>query len=83
MIEFVIIALLVSWSAVVVFKKVFPKTAYSVFLNLSQSCERQGWDSLATWLKPAVPAGCGGSCGCSTTDETVKKDSEIHPVKWR
>ena len=31
MVEGLIIAALVSWSALVVFKKLFPKTAYSVF----------------------------------------------------
>ncbi len=35
MIEILIVAALVLWSAVVVFKKVFPKTSGSVFLKLS------------------------------------------------
>ena len=54
MLEFVIVIALVLWSAVVVFKKVFPKTANSVFLYLSDACRKQGWQSLANWLKPAV-----------------------------
>ena len=35
MFEYLIIAVLVLWSALVVFKKVFPKTASSSFLALS------------------------------------------------
>ena len=54
MIEVLIIAALVIWSAVVVFKKVFPKTANSVFMALSNVCHQQGWSTLAKWLKPAM-----------------------------
>ncbi len=35
MLQYLIIAVLVIWSAVVVFKKVFPKTANSAFSALS------------------------------------------------
>lgn len=83
MLEFVIVIALVLWSAVVVFKKVFPKTANSVFLYLSDACRKQGWQSLANWLKPAVVAGCGGSCGCAVTDENEQKKSEVQAVKWK
>ncbi len=41
MIEMIIVTLVVIWSAVVVFKKVFPKTANSVFLSLSHFCEQK------------------------------------------
>ncbi len=70
MIEILIVAVLVLWSAVVVFKKVFPKTSSAVFLRLVQSCaaNRVG-HVLAKWLKPQHVAGCGGSCGCSTDDQ--------------
>ena len=49
MIEILIVAALVIWSAVVVFKKVFPKTSGSVFMSLSTLCEVRGWTRLATW----------------------------------
>ena len=83
MVEGLIIAALVSWSALVVFKKLFPKTAYSVFSRAAQGCEKRGWQHLAKWLQPAMVAGCGGSCGCSATDTPVKKKIEVQSVKWR
>lgn len=83
MIEVVIVAALVIWSAIVVFKKVFPQTANSVFMQLSSLCDTQGWPTLAKWLKPAMVSGCGGSCGCSATQDTVQKKPEIQAVKWK
>ena len=43
MFEYLIVAVLVLWSAVVVFKKVFPQTANAAFLALSNLCQRLGW----------------------------------------
>ena len=54
MFEYLIVAVLVLWSAVVVFKKVFPQTANAAFLALSNLCQRLGWQRLATWLKPKM-----------------------------
>lgn len=56
MIEILIVAVLVFWSAVVVFKKVFPKTSGAFFLKLSNACTEKGWHGLAKWLKPAAAA---------------------------
>lgn len=42
MIEYLIIAVLVIWSALVVFKKVFPKTSSATFAALSVFCEQRG-----------------------------------------
>ena len=83
MIEVVIVAALVLWSAVVVFKKVFPQTANSVFIQLSTACAKQGWLTLAKWLKPATVLGCGGSCGCSATEDSAQKKPEVQAVKWK
>lgn len=83
MIEVLIVAVLVAWSALVVFKKVFPKSAFKVFLKLSQLCQAKGWNGLATWLKPAMVAGCGGGCGCSSNDAESNKKTEIQTVKWK
>ncbi|ENX16870.1 hypothetical protein F895_01328 [Acinetobacter sp. CIP 64.2] len=83
MFEYLIVAVLVLWSAVVVFKKVFPQTASSVFLALSNLCQRLGWQRLATWLKPKMAVGCGGGCGCSTDEAETKKPETIQTVKWR
>ncbi|OTG76947.1 hypothetical protein B9T33_15550 [Acinetobacter sp. ANC 5054] len=83
MIEILIVAALVIWSAVVVFKKVFPKTSNSVFSSLSESCARQGWNGLAKWLKPKMAAGCAGGCGCSTEDKPTAKKAEVQAVKWK
>ncbi|OTG81134.1 DUF6587 family protein [Acinetobacter sp. ANC 4648] len=83
MIELLIITALVLWSAVVVFKKVFPKTANSVFMSLSNSCSKQGWSALAKWLKPAAVMGCGGSCGCSSDESDSPKKTEVQAVKWK
>ena len=83
MIEVVIVAALVIWSAVVVFKKVFPRTANSIFMQLSNACAKQGWLSLAKWLKPAAVLGCGGSCGCSATEDSAQKKPEVQAVKWK
>ena len=63
MIEILIVAVLVVWSALVVFKKVFPNT----HAQSSRSClmpVQQGWHTLAKWLKPAMASGCGGNCAC-------------------
>ncbi|WP_019838132.1 DUF6587 family protein [Acinetobacter towneri] len=83
MVEILIVAALVLWSAVVVFKKVFPKTAGTVFLKLSNFCAEKGWHGLAKWLKPAAAAGCGGSCGCDHSDQTAEKKVEVQAVKWK
>ena len=82
MIQFLIIAALVVWSALFVFKNVFPKSAYSVFSKLAQICQAKGWNRLAKWIQPAMPAGCGGGCGCSTSDAPAKK-IEVQAVKWK
>ncbi|MFX9684565.1 DUF6587 family protein, partial [Acinetobacter baumannii] len=48
MFDYLIVAVLVLWSAIVVFKKVFPQTSASVFLALSIQCQRLGWQRLAS-----------------------------------
>ena len=83
MVEILIVAALVLWSAVVVFKKVFPKTSGAVFLKLSNFCTEKGWHGLAKWLKPAAAAGCGGSCGCDSQDHPAAKKVEAQAVKWK
>ncbi|MDM1486473.1 MULTISPECIES: DUF6587 family protein [Acinetobacter] len=83
MIEILIVAALVLWSAVVVFKKVFPKASSAVFLKLSNSCAEKGWHGLAKWLKPVAVAGCGGSCGCDSKDQPTEKKVEVQAVKWK
>ncbi|WP_433847400.1 DUF6587 family protein [Acinetobacter proteolyticus] len=83
MFEYLIVAVLVLWSAVVVFKKVFPQTASPAFLALSNQCQRLGWQRLAVWLKPKMAVGCGGGCGCSTDDAESKKTETVQTVKWR
>ena len=83
MVQFLIIAALVLWSTVVVFKKVFPKTANATFMWLSNSCSKQGWSSLAKWLKPAAVTGCGGNCGCSSDESNTPQPTEIQAVKWK
>ena len=83
MTEILIVAALVLWSAVVVFKKVFPQTSSAVFLKLSNFCAEKGWHGLAKWLKPAAAAGCGGSCGCDHSDQTAEKKVEVQAVKWK
>ena len=83
MIELLIITALVIWSTIFVFKKVFPKSAYTVFMKLSQLCQAQGWTKLAKWLQPAMVAGCGGGCGCAATEDKTAKAPEIQAVKWK
>lgn len=83
MIELLIVAVLVVWSAIVVFNKVFSKTAYAVYLKLSQVFEKQGWTTLAKWIKPKMVAGCGSSCGCGSSESSTPKKTEIQAVKWK
>ncbi|WP_122900412.1 DUF6587 family protein [Acinetobacter sp. B51(2017)] len=83
MVEGLIIAVLVLWSTLVVFKKVFPKTSFKFFLSLANLAGKQGLPRLAKWLKPAMPAGCGGSCGCSADDEAETKKPTVQAVKWK
>ena len=85
MIEYIIVAILVTWSAFIVFKKVFPKTANSVFTALANSFEKQGWHTVANKVRPkGVAGGCGGGCSCSSNDDkpTIKRSGEAKPVKW-
>lgn len=83
MIEILIVAALVIWSALVVFKKVFPKTSTSCFQKLSNICAGHGWNKVATWLKPKAAAGCGGSCGCDSNEESSKEKVTVQAVKWK
>lgn len=84
MIETLIITVLVVWSAIVVFKKVFPKTAMHLFRSMSQRCSALGWQRLAKWLEPKAVAGCGGSCGCETDpNDSTEKKIELQAVKWK
>ncbi|QOW44753.1 MULTISPECIES: DUF6587 family protein [Acinetobacter] len=83
MVELLMITALVIWSAIFVFKKVFPKSAYSVFSKLAQLCRSRGWNGLAKWLQPAMVTGCGGGCGCSSSDAPAQKKVEVQAVKWK
>ena len=83
MIEILIVAALVIWSALVVFKKVFPKTSMSFFQKLSNICADKGFNTLATWLKPKAAAGCGGSCGCESSEQSPKEKNTVQAVKWK
>ena len=83
MIEIVIIAALVLWSTVVVFKKVFPKTSNSVFSSLSTVCEKKGFTRLAKWLQPSMAAGCGGNCSCPATEQKSSNKTEVQAGKWK
>ena len=83
MIEYLIVAVIVLWSAIVVFKKVFPNTSSSVFLKLSNAAAAKGWLRLAKWLKPTMAAGCGGNCACPATDEAENKKPDVQAVKWK
>lgn len=83
MIEVLIVTALVLWSSLVVFKKVFPKTAYSVFLKLSHVCAAQGWTSLASWLKPKMVSGCGGNCACPGNQPKASVKAQPQTVKWK
>ncbi|ANF82759.1 hypothetical protein A3K93_11555 [Acinetobacter sp. NCu2D-2] len=83
MIEILIVAALVLWSAVVVFKKVFPKTANSMLQKLSRYCAGRGWNKLAARLKPNMVSGCGGSCGCSSNEAQPKEKAPVQVVKWK
>ena len=85
MVETLIVAALVLWSALVVFKKVFPQTSNAFFSSLSTRCEQRGWSTLAKWLTPAMAAGCGGNCGCDAKDNAQKpvQSVEVQAVKWK
>ena len=83
MFEYLIIAVLVGWSAIVVFKKVFPQTANAMFMSLSNVCQHFGWQRLALRLKPKMVVGCGGGCCCASDEKDNKKTEEIQAVKWR
>ena len=50
MVEILIVAVLVLWSTVVVFKKVFPKTANKTFGVLAEQTQKQGWNTVSKWL---------------------------------
>ncbi|WP_445114701.1 DUF6587 family protein [Acinetobacter sp. WZC-1] len=83
MVELLIVAALVGWSAIFVFKKVLPKTAYSVFFRMAEFCRAKGWTALAKWLQPAMVAGCGGSCGCSSSESESTQKTTVQAVKWK
>ncbi|MEB3755034.1 DUF6587 family protein [Acinetobacter sp. MD2(2019)] len=83
MVTYLIIAALVIWSALYVFKKVFPQTAFKCFSSLADFAQAQGQNKLAQWLRPAMPMGCGGGCGCSTDAPAKKVKVETQAVKWK
>lgn len=83
MVEILIVAALVLWSTVVVFKKVFPKTSFKFFVSLANMAEQQGFTRLAKWLKPAMAAGCGGGCDCPASDKNAEKKPDVQAVKWK
>ena len=84
MVEYLIIAVLVVWSGIFVFKKVFPKSAFAVQQAMFEQCQQRGWYRLAKWLKPTMVAGCGGSCGCDTASDEPKQAKEApQVVKWK
>lgn len=82
MVEILIVAVLVLWSTVVVFKKVFPTASYKLLMALSNACAKRGWNSLAGWLKPAMASGCGGNCACPVNEDANQK-SASQAVKWK
>lgn len=83
MLEILIVAVLVLWSAIVVFKKVFPQTSTKLLSLLALQAEQKEWLVLAKWLKPVTAAGCGGSCGCSQSEDTTAKKADLQAVKWK
>lgn len=85
MIEYLIIAAVVLWSAWFVFHKIMPQTARKVYAALSAYCQKLGWHRLAQWLKPSVTAtGCGGSCGCGSESKTPKQHHDtVQSIKWK
>ena len=83
MIEMLIITLLVLWSVLVVFKKVFPNTAKKTFSTLSNMCQKQGWSTLAKWLAPKAPVGCGCDTENDPRDGKSAQKIEIQTVKWK
>lgn len=80
MVELLIIAMIVLWSAYIVFKKVFPTSYRNVMQKLAKFCVAKGWQRLAKWLSPPMVMGCGGGCGCKASDGN---DAPPQPVKWR
>lgn len=82
MLQYLIIAVLVIWSAVVVLRKYFQKQQTRPFSTI-RFCEKQGWATLAKWLKPKMTFGCAGGCGCSSEDKPTNTVQEIKPVKWQ
>ena len=83
MFEYLIIALLVLWSVAVVFKKILPQTANAALFAVSSLCQHFGWQRLALWIKPNIVTGCGGSCGCASSDADTKTSDGVQAVKWR
>lgn len=83
MLEFFIIAALLLWSSVVVFKNLMPKTANKTYTGIAQFCAARGWQRLATRIAPKKNTGCGGGCGCSVEAEPVAKQQQIKTVKWK
>lgn len=83
MVEMLIISLLVLWSALVVFKKVFPKTSFKFFSALANALQNKGYVKVANWLRPANAVGCGGSCGCSQNETENEQKTTVQTVKWK
>lgn len=83
MVEVIIITALVIWSAVYTFKKVFPQSAFKVFNALADVLVRQKLHKVAAWIRPAMVSGCGGGCGCESTEKPQKNNDVIQAVKWK
>ncbi len=84
MIEYLIIAIVVLWSAVIVFKNVMPKTYYQALTSTAEFALKRGWDGVAKWLMPKQKAqSCGGGCGCDTDSIDKQQIDKINTVKWK
>lgn len=83
MVELLIVTAIVLWSALYVFKSVFPKTAFKVRGYLAQYCLRLGFNRLVAKLQPMPVGGCGGGCGCSSSDAPTPKPEPVQAVKWK
>lgn len=88
MVEVVVIAALVIWSAIYTFKNVFPQTSSRVFTVLAEYAEKQGFKKTADRLRPAAVTGCGGGCGCGPSTSAKKVNAStavdaVKTVKWK
>lgn len=87
--QWLVVGLLLAWSAGVMLARFFPAPAAALRERLAVRAEARGHTRLAARLRPAVASGgCDSGCsscatGCGTPATSLPTKAGTQPVQWR